>query len=130
MQSSTLASGTSGQPAVALPLAARRAAAGARLSYSLRQWWRFKLLAGGTILLLLVLIGAFGPLLAPFDPNSQALSESLVAPHWLAGRHSLGTDNLGRDVLSRLLSGARISLLVACSVVLVAGVVGFTLGAI
>src|SRR5438309_582229 len=111
MQSSTLAPATSralGQPAVR-----RRGRVAAGLLGSLRQWWRFKLIAGGIILLGLILVGVFGPLATPFDPNRQALNDSLVSPQWFGGPHTLGTDNLGRDILSRLISGARISLLVA-----------------
>src|SRR5919199_6159171 len=103
MQSSTLASATSVRAPLSLWQRARVRAA----PRSLRQWWRFKLIAGGVILLLLIVVGAFGPLVAPFDPNRQALNESLVSPQWFGGGHVLGTDNLGRDVLSRLLSGAR-----------------------
>ena len=113
-------------PALTRPLVTSRARSTTRVA--LRQWWRFKLIAGGLILLGLIGVGLLGPLVAPFDPNRQALNESLVAPQWWGGPHLLGTDNLGRDVFSRLLSGARISLLVACSVVLISGVVGFTLG--
>jgi peptide/nickel transport system permease protein len=128
MRSSTLASGTS-PAAAAQPLPGHRVRGASRLPASLRQWWRFKILAGGVILLGLILVGLLGPLAAPFDPNRQSLNESLVGPQWFGGPHALGTDNLGRDIFSRLISGARISLLVACSVVLVAGGVGFVLGA-
>jgi peptide/nickel transport system permease protein len=115
-------------PPLTRPLVTARAPSARRKA--LRQWWRFKVIAGGLILLGLILVGLIGPFVTPFDPNRQALNESLVAPQWFAGPHLLGTDNLGRDIFSRLISGARVSLLVACSVVLISGVVGFTLGVI
>src|SRR5947209_6985846 len=115
-------------PSLAAPVVAPRTRSTTHAA--LRQWWRFKLIAGGVILLGLIVVGVLGPFMTPFDPNRQALSDSLVAPQWLAGPHLLGTDNLGRDVFSRLISGARVSLLVACSVVLVSGLVGFTLGVV
>jgi len=68
-----------------------------------------------------------GPWLVPDDPSSLDLSMRLMAPSW---RHPLGLDELGRDVLARLLIGARVSLLVGVSVVSVSAVVGTTVGAI
>ncbi len=88
------------------------------------------MLIGGAIVLTLVLVGLFGPSTAPYDPNQLNLLESLKAPQWLGGAHFLGTDNLGRDVFSRLIHGARVSLLVAVSVVVISGLVGVTLGAV
>jgi peptide/nickel transport system permease protein len=121
-------SAATASPALATPAVALRSKARERAR--LRQWWRFKLIAGGLILLCLIVVGLFGSVVTPFDPNRQALNESLVAPQWFGGSHVLGTDNLGRDILSRLISGARVSLLVACSVVLISGAVGFLLGVI
>jgi peptide/nickel transport system permease protein len=85
---------------------------------------------GGLIVLTLVVIGTVGPLVAPYNPNAQQLRAALQPPQWLGGAHFLGTDNLGRDVLSRIFYGARVSLLVAFAVVLISGFVGVTLGAI
>jgi peptide/nickel transport system permease protein len=85
----------------------------------------------------LVLLGAifamaiFAPLLSPFDPYDQDLSRRLIPPFWSAKAnpaHLLGTDNLGRDYLSRILYGARISLLIGFSVMLISGLIGTTLG--
>jgi peptide/nickel transport system permease protein len=115
-------------PPLTAPLVVSRTRSARRTALS--QWWRFKLIAGGAILLGLIVVGLIGPFVTPFDPNRQSLNESLVAPQWFGGAHLLGTDNLGRDIFSRLISGARVSLLVACSVVLISGVVGFSLGAI
>lgn len=82
-------------------------------------------------LLLLVLAAIFAPLIAPYDPAAQSLRERLDPPFWLAGgswAHILGTDNLGRDVLSRIIYGARTSLTVGLCVVAIAGSFGVTIG--
>jgi peptide/nickel transport system permease protein len=80
---------------------------------------------------LLVAGALFAPWLAPHDPFVGVLADRLLPPSWLAGgelRYPLGTDVLGRDILSRLLFGARVSLLVAGLAVLAAGVVGSAIG--
>ena len=81
--------------------------------------------AGAAVLLLLALAGAVAPLLVP-DPYATDLAARLAAPH--AG-HALGQDSLGRDVLARVLHGARISLAVGTAVVALSLLVGVTLGA-
>ena len=96
----------------------------------LRSWMRAKVYVGGAIVLTLVVVGTAAPVLAPHDPNAQQLRRTLLAPQWFGGTHFLGTDNLGRDVLSRIVYGARVSLLVAFAVVLISGLVGVTLGAV
>ena len=78
------------------------------------------------ILILFVLIGIFAPLLAPHDPNQQNLALRLMPP--LTEGHVLGTDSLGRDVLSRLIYGSRVSLIVGFSAVLLAAVIGIIVG--
>ena len=78
-----------------------------------------------TIALLLVALAA--PLLSPFDPDVQDTSRRLEAP---SKQHLLGLDDLGRDVLSRIIWGARVSLTVGFSVVLIASLIGISLGAI
>jgi len=88
-------------------------------------------LAGGAILLAIVLTAACFPLLWPVDPLAQSLLERLQPPAWQEGgswAHPLGTDNLGRDVLARILHGSRVSLVIAGSAVLVAAVAGTVLG--
>jgi peptide/nickel transport system permease protein len=85
----------------------------------------------GAVFLLLVLIAAvFAPLISPHDPNAQDLAVRLQPPILFGGHadHLLGTDQLGRDLLSRMLFGARVSMVVAVSVVAVAGSVGVFLG--
>jgi peptide/nickel transport system permease protein len=89
-----------------------------------------KLIAGGLIVFLLVVVGVSSPWLAPYDPGNQALEAALQAPQWFGGSHFLGTDNLGRDILSRIIFGARVSLLIAFAVVLISGLLGVLLGAI
>ncbi len=80
----------------------------------------------------IVLLGAaFAPWVAPHDPAAQNLQARLAPPVWLAGarpEHLLGTDALGRDILSRIIHGARISLLVGVAAVAVQGSVGALLG--
>ena len=69
--------------------------------------------------------GLFAPWLAPYPPNEQHLLEPFAAPSW---RHWLGTDNLGRDNLSRLMYGTRVSLLSAVAVVGIAAIVALPIG--
>jgi peptide/nickel transport system permease protein len=97
---------------------------------ALRPWLTPKIIAGGVIVLILVIVGLSAPWIAPYDPNSQNLSRSLRPPDWLFGRNLLGTDAVGRDILSRLFYGARVSLVIAVLVVIISGVVGIALGAI
>ena len=83
--------------------------------------------AAGTIIIGVAVIGAVvGPWLAPHDPNVQLLAERLAGPSWT---HPFGLDELGRDILARLLMGARVSLMVGLSVVSISAAVGVTLGA-
>jgi peptide/nickel transport system permease protein len=96
----------------------------------LRSWMQPKFIVGGLIVCTLIVVGVLSPWLAPYDPGKQALEAALKAPQWFDGSHFLGTDNLGRDILSRVIYGARVSLLVAFAVVLVSGFVGITLGLI
>ena len=89
-----------------------------------------KAFTGGGIVLLFIIIGIIGPSIAPFDPNKQELTAMMKAPAGIGAPHSLGTDNLGRDILSRVIYGSRVSLLVAFAVVFVSGFIGIALGAI
>lgn len=89
------------------------------------------LVIGGGILLAIVLLAIFAPLFSPHDPYVQDLANRTVPPAWAAQgswAHPLGTDALGRDYLSRLIHGARISLLIGVSVALISGVIGTTMG--
>src|SRR3990167_4122688 len=73
----------------------------------LRPWMRVKVYVGGFIVMILVVVGIVGPFIAPHNPNAQQLRLTLQAPQWFGSSHFLGTDNLGRDVLSRIIYGAR-----------------------
>src|SRR5215831_4863421 len=92
---------------------------------------RWMALAGGIFVLVLVVAALAAPLIAPFDPVRQSLRGRLAPPTFAGadGRaHLLGTDHLGRDVLSRAIYGARVSLLVGLAAVVVGGIVGASLG--
>ncbi|MBL8808051.1 MAG: ABC transporter permease [Rhodospirillales bacterium] len=86
----------------------------------------------GLVLLAAALVCAiFAPLLSPHDPYFQDLSARLVPPVWHPRGdwlHPLGTDNLGRDYLSRTIYGARVSLLIGLSVMVVSGLIGTAMG--
>jgi peptide/nickel transport system permease protein len=84
-----------------------------------------------TVSALLLLAAIFAPWLAPFDPLRGVLEDRLIPPAWQEGgscTYVLGTDVLGRDILSRLLFGARVSLSVCALAILAAGCVGSALG--
>lgn len=87
----------------------------------------FAFTAGLLLTLVLIIAAIAAPLLAPHDPNEQNTSRRLEAP---SPEHPLGLDDLGRDVLSRIFYGARVSLRVGFSVVFLASLIGVTLGAI
>ena len=82
---------------------------------------------GAAIVVLTVLAAISGPWLVPFDPASQELALRLAGP---TGAHWFGLDELGRDIFSRVLSGARISLMVGIVVVSVSSTIGVILGSI
>jgi peptide/nickel transport system permease protein len=88
-------------------------------------------LGGAVFVALLIVVALAAPLIAPADPIRQSLRGRLAAPT-LSGAdgkaHLLGTDHLGRDVFSRVIYGARVSLLVGFAAVVVGGLVGATLG--
>ncbi|MDM7946589.1 MAG: ABC transporter permease [Oceanibaculum nanhaiense] len=86
---------------------------------------------GAVILGFILLVALLAPLLAPYDPYAQTLSNRLVPPVWAdAGSwvHPLGTDGLGRDYLSRLMYGAQISLFIGFATALISGVIGTVMG--
>jgi peptide/nickel transport system permease protein len=91
------------------------------------------LMFGGTVLIGIILVALLSPLLAPHDVYEQDLMKRLIPPIWQergTWAHPLGTDNLGRDYLSRLLYGARISLLIGFACALLSGIIGTTLGVV
>jgi peptide/nickel transport system permease protein len=87
-------------------------------------------LFGFIVFALLVLVALAAPWLAPHDPTEQDLLNTFAAPLWKGGAKAfpLGTDSLGRDILSRLLYGARVALLVAIVAATFAGLLGSALG--
>ncbi len=88
-------------------------------------------LFGLGVILLIVLMAIIAPLIAPYDPAAQDILARLRPPAWTARgdwSHVLGTDQLGRDVLSRVIWGARITLVIAAMVVLVSGCIGVVVG--
>ena len=97
-------------------------------------WWRARrhrsLMIGVTILLGISVVAIFAPLFAPHDPYQQELTRRLAAPIWGGGtwNNPLGTDNLGRDYLTRLIYGARTSLLIGLAAAVISGLIGTILG--
>ncbi len=86
---------------------------------------------GGGVIGLLVIAAIFAPLIAPHNPLEQDLISGLLPPFWADGHNEvffLGTDSLGRDLLSRLIYGARVALLVAVVAASLAAVLGTVLG--
>ena len=98
----------------------------------LGELWRDKAGFTGVVLIAgLLLMAAAAPLIAPYSPTAQDLRARLAPPAWEDGgrwKHALGTDHLGRDVLSRVIHGARVSLAVGAAVVFLAGAFGVVLG--
>lgn len=94
-----------------------------------RRWWRRYGLAavGAAIIVAWIIVAALAPLIAPYAPDVVDVTVRLKPP---SAAHWLGTDTLGRDVLSRLLYGARTSLFVGIAVVAAAAAVGAAIGAI
>ncbi|MDQ3809556.1 MAG: ABC transporter permease [Chloroflexota bacterium] len=82
--------------------------------------------AGGALVLLLVAVAALAPLLTAYDPEKLSLTQRLRPP---GPDHLFGTDEYGRDLFSRVLFGARISLQVAATVIVIATTIGVSLGA-
>jgi peptide/nickel transport system permease protein len=100
-----------------------------RVTPGSRVWRRFRrhrlALIGSSILILLVLMAIFAPLISPYDPYKTSFREPLLEPgpaHWL------GTDDLGRDLLSRLIYGSRVSLSVGLVAVSIYMLIGTVLG--
>ncbi|GGA68751.1 peptide ABC transporter permease [Nitratireductor aestuarii] len=87
---------------------------------------------GLIVVLVMVFAAIFGPLIVPFDPNAQDIMQRLKPPMWQGseGIHLLGTDALGRDIFSRVVIGARVSILVGVSAVVISSIVGVAFGLI
>ncbi len=83
------------------------------------------------VLVTLIFVGAFAPLISPHEPNKQSLLDSNVAPAWTAegtSNNLLGTDRFGRDQLTRIFYGARISLIVSFVTIAIGGAIGTLVG--
>jgi len=100
----------------------------------LNQLWRNKTaIAGLIIIVIFILVAIFAPYISPHDPIETSLYDQLKPPFWYEGgtsKNLLGTDDLGRDILSRLIYGARISLMVSVISVSLAFFFGTLIGAI
>ncbi|SUG45197.1 dipeptide transporter permease DppC [Salmonella enterica subsp. arizonae] len=102
----------------------------------MREFWHyFKRNKGAVVglayVIIMILIAVFANFIAPHNPAEQFRDALLVPPVWQEGgswAHILGTDDVGRDVLSRLMYGARLSMLVGCLVVVLSLVMGIVLG--
>jgi len=103
-----------------------------RLQGLAKEVWRDKSGFTGVVLIFTLLVMAFAaPLLAPHDPSAQDIRARLTPPAWNEKgslNHILGTDHLGRDVLSRVIYGSRVSLLVGVAVVFLSGTFGVLMG--
>jgi len=89
------------------------------------------LVIGSVILALIALAALLAPWLSPHDPYAQDVTQRMIPPAWYAKgswEHLLGTDKLGRDYLSRLLYGARVSLFIGLATALISGLIGTTMG--
>jgi peptide/nickel transport system permease protein len=99
---------------------------------SLRRLWRVKWGIVAALLLLLIVVTALAaPLIAPYSPVEVDIEHRLGPPAWMEGgksEHWLGTDQIGRDLLSRMIYGGRVSLLIGVSAVLVSSTIGVLLG--
>lgn len=120
---------------IALPevaLGAAQAAAESPLQANLRQFLRNRTAVGAALIVLLVTVMAIAaPWLAPHDPYASDLFRRLQPPGWIEGgdwAFPLGCDALGRDILSRIIYGARVSMFIGVVVILIAAAVGMFLG--
>ena len=88
------------------------------------------LVIGAVVVTLLAITAIFAPVIAPHDPYAQSLVARLNPPVFLGGswEHPLGTDHLGRDYLSRLIYGARVSLLIGIVAATISGIIGTAMG--
>jgi dipeptide transport system permease protein len=120
----------------ATPIGAADVIAGPRPVQPLREFWGYFSANNGAISGLLIVVGVFlmallADLIAPYAPDLTDNTVFLVPPFWQTGgttAHLLGTDAIGRDILSRIIFGSRLSLLIGVAVVTISVVVGTALG--
>jgi len=119
-----------------MPLQSVRTLPWYAMPWAIDGWQKFKrypLFALAILLFLLVIPAVFAPWVAPHDAFMGSLSNRLTPPVWQDGgtmEHILGTDKLGRDMLSRIIYGARVSLMVSLIAIFVGGIIGTVLGLI
>jgi peptide/nickel transport system permease protein len=104
-----------------------------RVAQAMRQVRRYPVIPVALLMLLLVVPAVLAPLVAPYDPLKGSLAKRLKPPVWQEGGsfdNVLGTDKLGRDILSRMIHGARVSLMVSLVAIFVGGIIGTALGLI
>jgi peptide/nickel transport system permease protein len=104
-----------------------------RIALALREARRLPMVPMALLMFLLVLPAVFAHQVAPYDPLRGSLAKRLKPPVWQEGGtfdHLLGTDKLGRDILSRMIHGARVSLMVSLVAIFVGGIIGTSLGLI
>jgi len=102
-----------------------------RVAQAMRQVRRYPVVALSILTLCLIVPAVFAPYVAPHDPLRGSLAKRLRPPAWQTGgsiEHPLGTDKLGRDILSRIIHGARVSLTVSMIAIFVGGIIGTALG--
>src|SRR5262245_35413713 len=102
-----------------------------RVAQAMRQAKRYPLIPLAILSFLLVIPAVFATQIAPYDPLKGSLAKRLKPPVWQEGGsidNPLGTDTLGRDILSRLIQGARVSLMVSMIAIFVGGIIGTVLG--
>lgn len=107
--------------------------AGPRVAHAMRQVRRWPLVPLVILTFVLVIPAVLAPQVAPHDPLKGSLSKRLKAPVWMQGgsiEYPLGTDKMGRDLLSRIIYGARVSLAVSAVAIFVGGLIGTALGLI
>jgi len=125
---STLSAG--GEVALDATRVAETRVSGQRLL--LRKLWRFKWgVAASLVLVVIVGTAIFAPLLAPYSPTVVDIQHRLGPPAWMDGgtrAHVLGTDQVGRDLLSRMIYGGRVSLIIGVTAVLLSATIGVLLG--
>ena len=98
------------------------------LTLTLRGYVRnWTAVAGATLIILFTIVAVLAPWVSPYDPNISDFDHLLEAPTW---EHPMGTDDLGRDILSRAIHGGRVSLQVAVLAIGIASVVGVTTGVV
>jgi peptide/nickel transport system permease protein len=104
-----------------------------RLAHAMREAKRYPLVPLAILTFFLVIPAVFAPQVSPYDPLKGSLAKRLTPPVWQEGgtiEHLLGTDKVGRDILSRIIYGARVSLMVSLVAIFVGGALGTSLGLI